>query len=207
MTRQVSDILIYEGEQYPLLTTIHWPENDERVVKLTDEEYESLFDDPDIERKRKLKKVNDEIEDKLRVEPTYNLTRYDERRIDKYTYKSPVHITTLSTCLRKYIATWEIKEGMLYLSEIAGQYKLVNNEAIFFDWYMDTLELGIGEPMEPNFMQIRDIYYSEKHIEIKNGLVTNTKVIEHDMEDLLPYRSRIRLFPDIKLIDTFDKND
>ena len=49
MTRQVADKLIYKGEEHPLLGFIPLPKNDERVLKLTDEEFKLLFDDSDKE--------------------------------------------------------------------------------------------------------------------------------------------------------------
>lgn len=39
MTRQVSDILIYEGKEYPLLNSIELPDNNTSVVKLSDKEF------------------------------------------------------------------------------------------------------------------------------------------------------------------------
>jgi len=193
MTRQISDKLIYEGEEYPLLTTIHWPENDARVVKLTDEEYKELFDDGDEGRKENLKKLNDEIDAKLKAnekltgEENYTWTDEEVERKEKYTYRGPAYFTSSTACWRRYIATWEIKEGVLYLSNIVGRYKLLSDEPIIADWYSNTLKIGLGDQLGHNMIMAScDTYEKENHILIKNGTVISTKVIEDDKDSLSP---------------------
>lgn len=193
MTRQVSDKLIYEGEQYPMLSSIYLPENDARVVELTDEEYKSLFGDGDEVRKANLKKVNDEIDAKLKAnekligEAHYTLTDDDRERLEKYTYRCPAYYTSSTACWRRYIATWEINEGVLYLSGIVGRYKLLSDEPIIADWYSNTLKIGLGDQLGHNMiMASGDIYEKENHILIEKGIVISTEVIDGDKDSLSP---------------------
>ena len=194
MTRQVSDILIFEGEKYPLLSSIYLPENDTRVAKLTDEEYKALFDDGDEERKENLRKVNEEIQakinshEKLTGEARYVLSDEESERLEKYTYRSSAYYTSSTACWRRYIATWEVKDGVLYLSSIVGRYNLLSDEPIIADWYSSTVKVGVGKVLDSNMvMAAGDIYEKENHIVIENGRVISTTFIDRNEEDGLLY--------------------
>jgi len=143
MTRQVSDKLIYINEEYPLLSVIPLPKNDERLVKITDEESELLTE-----------------------------------------YHSSTHAIYCSTaCWRGYIATWEIKEDILYLKEVSGKCKLLSDSPIVADWFSNTVKIGLGHLLDStSILASGDIYAKELHIIIENGVVRHTKAVEFNEE-------------------------
>ncbi|MDG1732820.1 MAG: hypothetical protein P8H39_07555 [Thalassotalea sp.] len=52
-----------------------------------------------------------------------------------------------SACNREYEATWEVREDKLYLIEVSGKYKTVNNSEIFAQWFTGKLltnKLGLN---------------------------------------------------------------
>ncbi|MDT8322643.1 MAG: hypothetical protein RRA94_00925 [Bacteroidota bacterium] len=46
-----------------------------------------------------------------------------------------------TACWRQYIATWEIRDGRLYLHSIRGRYALVGEERIWATWYSGDLHV------------------------------------------------------------------
>lgn len=68
-------------------------------------------------------------------------------------------------CYRGYRGTWEIKDNKLYLKDIAGQYKLKdNNSPVFANWY--TGKLHIPGHLYSSYGSI---------VEIKKGIVISIK--------------------------------
>ena len=185
MTRQVSDILIYEGKRYNC--SLPLPEKDKRIIKLTDIEYKALFDDGDEERKLKLQEINDEIDkklehnEKLTGETSYTLSDNEVENLKKYTYVSPANGTNSTACWRRYIATWEIKDDILCLNGVKGKYKLASDSPIVADWYSNILKVGFGKVVHANMlMAAADLYEKEMHFTIVNGIVKNQEIFEMD---------------------------
>ena len=184
MTRQVGDNLILNGELHKLLGAEILPENDARVVKLTDEEFKALFDDGDELRKQKLEKLKKDIQvksdshEKL-TGKSYQLTTLEQDKLKLYTYLSPVHATSSTACRRGFISTWQIKDDRLYLNDIIGRYKLSTNVPVVADWYTDTLKVPTGKQLTNSFVTpLEDIYEEEIHLKIENGIVISSEIID-----------------------------
>lgn len=186
MTRQVADRIFINNVEYSLVTGIELPINHEKMISLSDEEHLALFDDGDEERKLNLKRVNDEIESKhtLTGEDAYRLTDHEICERNKYTYISPAAGTYSSSCWRRYIATWEIKESKLYLRAVTGRFNLETDHPIFCDWYTGKLNVPSGELLHQDMMfRYYDVYEEELIIEILNGIVVSRNCIKHDKAD------------------------
>lgn len=91
------------------------------------------------------------------------LPRKDDRVV--YVEEPPSDILDIfntTMCWRRYIGTWEIREGKLYLSHLKGCYQLNSLKPIIADWYSGSLAILRNEKGEEvnNF-----------NIEIENGLI------------------------------------
>ncbi len=89
----------------------------------------------------------------------------------------PVIFST--ACWRGYIATWAIREGRLYLVDIAGRYKLASEEPIFADWVSGVLRVPRGKVARYAHMGFATVYESELHITVEKGQVVAVNLVEH----------------------------
>ncbi len=81
-----------------------------------------------------------------------------------------------SACWRGYIGSWLIKDEKLYLTKIAGKFKMLNDEPLFSEWY--TGSFVIHEKITVlNYREIQDTYDNIK-IEFKEGIVISSTRIE-----------------------------
>ncbi|EHH0804905.1 MULTISPECIES: hypothetical protein [Vibrio] len=55
-----------------------------------------------------------------------------------------------TACWRNYIATWEVQGNKLYLVNLEGKYRLVDNEPLFASWYSGIFELPQGDLVDCN---------------------------------------------------------
>lgn len=87
----------------------------------------------------------------------------------------------LSTaCWRQYIATWEIKDDRLYLCKVEGVYQLVDDTPIFADWFSGEICVPQGELINCNIeADFLLEYEKELFIQVENGLVTQTKLVDY----------------------------
>ena len=75
-----------------------------------------------------------------------------------------------SNCWRRYIGSWVIKEGKLYLLKLDRDYELEGDEPLFADWVTAELHLI----MDSDFPELRAGLVGGEKIErvvIKNGVV------------------------------------
>lgn len=75
-------------------------------------------------------------------------------------------------CWRGYIGTWEIKNNRLYLVNIRGKYKLVDEKPIFADWFSGQLLIAKCERNQPLSIYNDSIC---EIIEIANGQIISAK--------------------------------
>ncbi|MEQ1573647.1 MAG: hypothetical protein ABL993_05315 [Vicinamibacterales bacterium] len=75
-----------------------------------------------------------------------------------------------SACWRRYIGTWRIADGRLYLVELVGRYTLVG-EPIFAEWVTDLLKVPRGKVLKYVHMGFESVYEKEWLIDIVEGIV------------------------------------
>lgn len=91
------------------------------------------------------------------------LPRKDERVVYVEDPKSDIlDIFGTTMCWRRYVGTWEIREGKLYLSQLEGRYQLNSPKPIIADWFSGSLTISKDDKgkEDSNFI-----------IEIENGLI------------------------------------
>lgn len=84
-----------------------------------------------------------------------------------------------TACWRRYIGTWEIKNGYFYLVHLQGQYKMINTEPIFADWFSGEIEIPQGKLLEYVHREFGSVYEQEIHVVIKSGKVIRSYLIDH----------------------------
>lgn len=98
-----------------------------------------------------------------------------------------------SACWREYIGTWEIKNQKFYLVNLEGRYKLSENNPIFADWFTGTLRIPQGKMLHYVHMGYGSVFERELYTKIENGIVTKSKIIDNQNnnvnEDALAWRN------------------
>jgi tetratricopeptide (TPR) repeat protein len=84
-----------------------------------------------------------------------------------------------TACWRRYIGTWEIKDGQLYLAGIRGIYKLLGQEPLFADWFTGVLRVPRGKILHYVHGDFLSVYEEEVRVNIENGVVVKTRVIDN----------------------------
>ena len=88
-----------------------------------------------------------------------------------------------TACWRGYIATWEIKDGHLYLAELSDRYKyqLEGDEPLLADWFSGELTFTLGRKSATTEYEdilgiFGDIHKMEAKVTIKRGVVTKERI-------------------------------
>jgi hypothetical protein len=79
-------------------------------------------------------------------------------------------IMNATACWRRYVGSWELRDGRLYLLAIDGRYELTGSEPLWADWFTGILTVPIGETLEYVHMGFESVYEEEVHIRIRNGI-------------------------------------
>jgi hypothetical protein len=85
----------------------------------------------------------------------------------------------MTACWRGYHGTWQITEGRFYLVGVSGRYELQGGELLFADWFTGTLCVARGEIIERTLIGFGAVFEEELHIDIEDGIVTETRVIDN----------------------------
>ena len=105
------------------------------------------------------------------------ITAYADKEVeDRIERKDFPHVIHSTACWRKYIGTWEIKEGRLYLINILGHLKLDGEEPLFADWFTGELKIPQGELLQYAHAGFGSVYEQEILIKIEQGSVIDTKI-------------------------------
>ena len=108
------------------------------------------------------------------------ITEYSDKEVDDRIGKKIFPDIIFSTaCWRKYIGTWEIKEGRLYLIDIFGRLKLDGEEPLFADWFTGELRVPQGELLQYVHAGFGSVYEEEILMKIEKGLVIDTKIMNN----------------------------
>jgi hypothetical protein len=84
-----------------------------------------------------------------------------------------------TACWRQYLGTWEIKDGLFYLVDITGRYRLANGDPILADWFTGVLRIPRGEELLYVHMGFGTVYEEEIHVKIEKGKVIRSRVIDN----------------------------
>jgi len=98
------------------------------------------------------------------------------RRLTEPNLKSLAVIS--SACWRRYIGSWEIKYGVLWLNDIEGYFELVNGP-IVADWFTGVLRVPHGKMIQYVHMGYGSVFEQEIHLKIVNGYLSKKKVIDN----------------------------
>jgi hypothetical protein len=103
------------------------------------------------------------------------------QRINSKEWPSYIHSTA---CWRRYIGTWEIRDGKLYLVDVIGQFQMTTAGPIFADWVTAVLRVPQGELIQYVHMGFASVHEAELHIKIEKGHVIEHRRIDNSTKQL-----------------------
>jgi hypothetical protein len=117
-----------------------------------------------------------------RDHPRITGLEYDEVRkgVEAGSITSFIYSTA---CWRRYIGTWKLDDGRLYLVALDGVYRVVGDEPIFADWFTGVLRIPSGNMLHYVHMGFGSVYEFETHIKIENGVVIEERRIDNRRKD------------------------
>jgi hypothetical protein len=77
-----------------------------------------------------------------------------------------------TNCWRGYVGTWQLKEGMLYLTNLEGSYSLAKNETTFACWFSGDLRMQTEQQLENRYMGLTAAPDFEFIAHVLHGKVT-----------------------------------
>jgi hypothetical protein len=87
-----------------------------------------------------------------------------------------------TACWRRYVGTWEVKGGRLYLNGVAGLFTLSEGEPLFADWVSGRLVVPRGELLSYVHMGFESVYERELHLRVEAGVVVETRELDNRRE-------------------------
>lgn len=100
------------------------------------------------------------------------------RRILRGRFRRPEDFFTLTTeCRHWYSGFWEIDDDKLFLLSLHGYRVLIPEEPLLADWFTGVLEVLCGRSAG----NLGGVYERTLKIEIKNGLVQNTRLYDNSV--------------------------
>lgn len=108
----------------------------------------------------------------------------DPGKMDEYD-----EILCSTACWRGYQGIWWINDDRFYLARIEGKYEMLGKEPILADWFTGVLRIPRGKLLQYVHMGYGSVFEEELHIEVENGLVVRTTVLDnrerqHDRDKL-----------------------
>lgn len=82
-------------------------------------------------------------------------------------------------CWRRYLGTWEVKGGRLYLTRVKGLYELVGDEPLFADWVSGWLVVPRGDVLRYVHMGFGSVYERELHLRFEAGVLAETREVDN----------------------------
>ncbi|MBT4361454.1 MAG: hypothetical protein HOD11_10855 [Candidatus Marinimicrobia bacterium] len=83
-----------------------------------------------------------------------------------------------TACWRRYIGSWSIRRGKLYLTKIEGCFRLEGKDALFADWFTGELRILNGRLLEYVHMGFDSVYGQEIILTLEQGVVKETELIK-----------------------------
>ncbi len=164
MTAQIHERLILNGENVGMACSIGFPENHPRIVNLV----------ADLEQKRSeyprglfggSSKIAFEIEKRLNVDNS-----------------ADTFFVCSTACWRRYIGTWEIKDGQLYLVKVVGKYRMLGEEPLFADWVNQVVTVPRGKMLSAGG-GFSSKFEEDLCIKIEKGIVVESYVVDNRSKD------------------------
>ncbi len=82
-------------------------------------------------------------------------------------------------CWRRYLGTWEVKGGRLYLRGVVGLYELAGDEPLFADWVSGWLVVPRGGVLRYVHMGFESVYERELHLRFEAGVLVETREVDN----------------------------
>ncbi len=160
MTAQLNENLILDGEWTGMAFCPSLPENDTRIRKLDNNEFNALYEDLRAMAARAREESSPEAREAMNA------------RREEFSVFS-------TACWRRYIGTWEIKNGKFYLVSIKGIYKMRTETPILADWFSGVIRIPRGKLLHYVHMGFGSVHEEEMHLKIVEGVVVDTKIIDN----------------------------
>ncbi|HEX8500125.1 MAG TPA: hypothetical protein VF659_05990 [Pyrinomonadaceae bacterium] len=84
-----------------------------------------------------------------------------------------------TACWRRYLGTWEVKEGRLYLKDVKGLYELDDAGPLFADWVSGWLVVPRGGLLRYVHMGFESVYERELHLRFEAGVLVETREVDN----------------------------
>jgi hypothetical protein len=88
-----------------------------------------------------------------------------------------------TACYRRYIGSWKLCDGRLYLTGLRGMWTLIGTEPLFAEWVSGKFRVPQGEIAEYVHLGFLTRFESELHILIKRGLVIDTRLHRYERKE------------------------
>jgi hypothetical protein len=103
---------------------------------------------------------------------------------DLFQTKEDVPSFVFSTaCWRRYIGTWEVKGGRLYLVSLKGLSEMVGEGPIPADWVSGWLRVPRGELLEYVHMGFESVYEEELQLRFEGGVEVERRTVVNGRKD------------------------
>src|SRR5688500_6076221 len=96
-----------------------------------------------------------------------------------------------TACWRRYLGTWEVKGGRLYLKDVRGLFELSAGGPLFADWVSGWLVVPRGEVLEYVHMGFESVYERELHLRVESGVVVETRELDNRRPDTRSWLKRL----------------
>ena len=152
--------------------TIQVPENLILNGKMRSmQSFPRLIDDPNIITVLSREEIEKERREKFEKE--------NQEELDRGYRKRPRHhgFIRSTACWRRYIGTWEIKDGKFYLINLEGHVKLTKKEPVHATWFSGVLKVPEGTRLQSSYTKV--LYEKEIHIMVENGIVMGQTIIDN----------------------------
>ena len=96
-----------------------------------------------------------------------------------------------TACWRRYVGTWEVKGGRLYLRDVRGVYELAGGEPLFAEWVSGWLVVPRGGLLRYVHMGFESVYERELHLRVEAGVVVETREVDNRRPDTRSWLKRL----------------
>src|SRR5687768_968653 len=86
-------------------------------------------------------------------------------------------------CWRRYVGTWAIKDGYLYLVNIKGRFKIIGAEPIRAEWFTGVLRYPEGKLLHYVHMGFGSVYEFEVHMSFETGRLLDAILIDNSAKE------------------------
>ena len=101
------------------------------------------------------------------------------RILDQAQASASLPMAFSTACWRNYRATWEIKDGRLYLNAVAGIFRLEGESPLFAGWYSGVLRVPRGERVQYVHMGFESKFERDLLIQIEAGRMVRTWEVDN----------------------------